>query len=78
MVNSVQLEQTVALKCGMLLADTRKETRTGAAVRNQQIEREFRSKVEPVLNRAQVLITVDCRISHRQTRFNVMNSKIVL
>jgi len=41
----------------------RKESRIGATEQRQQIEREFRTKVQPVLNHAQVVISVNCDIS---------------
>jgi len=49
----------------MLLCDARNESRSGAAERrNRRIETEFRTKVAPVLNRAQVLTVADFILSH--------------
>ena len=42
----------------MLFDDGRNESRAGASDWHRQIEREFRTKVEPVLNRAQVSATL--------------------
>jgi len=47
----------------VLLDDVRNESRTDEVERNHQIEREFRTKVEPLLSRAQVLMAINSSIA---------------
>ena len=47
-------------RCDVLFDDARNESCTSASYRRRRIEREFRTKVEPVLDRAQVVTVADC------------------
>jgi len=54
---------TVILRCVVLIDNARNEFGNKVAEQSRQIEREFRTKVKPVLNRAQVLTAADGSIS---------------